>query len=240
MDRNPLLRELLSASILLALITSLLYISGASYISSYLTEWGVESSLIKTDTQEILIQGATVWFIGGINVVIPALMLGLVVFFPFYLVREISKSPVARKISLKIYGVLKNESNTILEPPPKFQLIAKWIAQFFLILISLSLFLFFFYKLLDLSSSLAAERVSKEYKKFSTDQVVNEKIFNRKKTFTIEGKEVTGYLIANSESLIVLYLPSLNKTSEQLKIVPLKSVSNIKANVKSHITKNSS
>ena len=231
MDRIPIFRELLSASILLALITSLLYISGASYISSYLTEWGVEPSLIKTNTQEVLIQGATVWFIGGINVVIPALMIGLAVFFPFYLVREISKSPVARKISLKIYGIFSSKNNANLEPPAIFKFLAKCIAQFFLILISLLLFLLFFYQLLDLSSSLGVERALNEYKEFSTNKVKNENIFSRKKTFTIEGKDVKGYLIANSDSLIVLYLPSINKTSEQLKIVPLKSIGNIKSRI---------
>jgi len=240
MDRNPLLKELLSASILLALITSLLYVSGASYIDSYLNEWGIEPNLIKNDTQAILIQGTTVWFIGGIYIVIPALMLGFVVFFPFYLVREVSKSPFARKVSLKIYEVFKNVNSTELDPPPIFQLFAKWITQFFIILLFLSLFLFFFYKLLGLSSSLAEERALKEYKEFSTNSVENEKLFNRKKTFTIEGKEVSGYLIANSNNLIVLYLPPLNDESEQLKIVPIKSISNIKVDIKSHITSASS
>ncbi len=218
MDKNPLLKELLSASILLALITSLLYISGASYIDSYLTEWGIESSLIESNTQAILMQGATVWFVGGVYIIIPALILGFVVFFPFYLVREISKSPLARKVSLKAYELLRNKNNTDLEPPPIFQLFANWIAQFFIVLLFLLLFLFFFYKLLGLSSSLATEIALKEYKEFSANKVENEKIFNRKKTFTIKGKEVTGYLIANTDNIIVLYLPQLNKQVEQLKI----------------------
>lgn len=90
-----------------------------------------------------------------------------------------------------------------------------------------------FYQLVTLSSSLGEERSKKEYIEFSTGKISNDTIFTRKKLIDINGEEKEGYILANSESLMGLYLPASEDNEEQVVVVQLNSVSNITA-LKNH------
>ncbi|MGZ8172609.1 hypothetical protein [Methylobacter sp.] len=228
-EKLSIFKELMNASILLALVSSLLYISGASYIESYLTEWGVESSLIASNTQEVLVQGASIWFVGGIYSVITAVLLGIGIFSPLYMVSELSKSPLVRKTSSLIYEVLKPKEREELEPPYFLQLINKWLLQFSMLFAFLLIFLLLFYKLLDFSSSQGKEKAANEYKEFSSNTVSADGLFSRKKLLTINGTEKEGYILANSDSLAVLYLLSSDAKPEQVLVIPLSTINQIKA-----------
>ena len=228
-EKLSIFKELMNASILLALVTSLLYISGTSYSDSYLTEWGVESSLIRSNTQEVLVQGAGIWFVGGIHIIIPAVILGIWLFLPLYTASEISKSPLASRISLGIYEALKPKEREELEPPYILQLIKKWLFLFSMLVAFLLISLFLFYWLLDFTSSQGKERAAKEYKEFSTNAVSNEGLFSRKKELTINGTKNEGYILANSDSLAVLYLLASDAKPEQVLVIPLNAMNQIKA-----------
>ena len=228
-ERPSILRELMNASILLAFVTSLLYISGASYINSYLTQWGVESSLITSNPQEVLVQGASIWFVGGLYIVVPAVFVGIGLFFQFYMLSEISKSPFVRRFSSKVYEIFKSKKIEELDPPIIIQSITRWSFQFLVLFTFLSFFLLMFYWLLDFSSSQAAERAEKEYIEFSSGKLSDTRIFSRKKTLTIDGVEKEGYILANSGSMVVLYLLPEKSKDEQVVIIPLDSISKIKA-----------
>lgn len=229
-EKLSIFKELMNASILLALVTSLLYISGTSYLESYLTEWGVESSLIRSNTQEILVQGASIWFVGGIHMITWAVVLGIWLFLPFvYTASEISKFPLTRRISLRIYKALKPKEREELEPPYILQLINKWFFQYLVLVAFLLMSLLLFYWLLSFSSSQGKERAAKEYKEFSTNTVSNEGLFGRKKELTINGTENEGYILANSDSLAVLYLLASATKPEQVLVIPLSTISQIKA-----------
>ena len=227
--RSSILRELVNASFFLALITSFLYISGASYINSYLTEWGVEASLIPLNTQDVLVHGAGVWFIGGMYVVISAVFIGLSFYLPFYMVSEISKSPFARKIASIIYNTLKPKKLNELPPPDLVQSLTKWSLQFLLLSVSLFIFLLMFHRLLNFASSQAAERAQREYVEFSTDSPKEQRIFSRKKSLIINGSTKEGYILANSDNLVVVYFPESESTIEEVLVIPLSTITEIKA-----------
>tara|TARA_R110001583_G_C5521719_1_gene397670 strand:+ start:187 stop:879 length:693 start_codon:yes stop_codon:yes gene_type:complete len=218
----------MNASILLALITSLLYISGVSYIDSYLTEWGVESSLITSNTQEVLVQGAGIWFVGGIYIVIPSVFIGVFLFFQLYMVSELSRMPYIRNIASKIYKAFKPRKKEQLDPPFIIQLVTKWTLQFLFLFIFLSIFLLFFYRLLDFSSSQASERAKKEYNELSTGKPSGQRIFGRQKILTVNGVQKEGYILASSNSLVVLYLPPTQSANEQVIVIPVDSISEIR------------
>ncbi len=230
---NTILKELTNASILLALVTSLLYISGATYINSYLAEWGVESSLIISNTQKVLVQGVGILFVGGIYVIILAVIIVILLLLPYYMVLDISKSPLARKIFSKIYKAFKYKDREVLEPPPILQSIARLSSQFIVLLSFLLVFFLIFYQLLKLASSQAEITANKDYTEFSSGKITNDKIFTRKKLINISGEEKEGYILANSNSLVVLYFPESEGKEEQVVIVPLSSVSNIES-IKNH------
>ena len=86
-----------------------------------------------------------------------------------------------------------------------------------------------FYQLLKFSSSQGEVRAKKEYIEFSAGKVTNDKNFTRKKIININGEEKEGYILASSDSLMGLYLPASEGKEEQVVVVPLSSVSNIKA-----------
>lgn len=230
---NTILRELTNASILLALVTSLLYISGATYLDSYLSEWGVESSLIINNTQTVLVQGVVILFVGGIYVLSLGVVIGIVLFSNFYMITDISKTPLVRKASSKIYKVLKSKKKEELDPPLILQTITKLSLQLLVFILSLSILWAMFYQLIIFSSSQGEEIAKKEYIEFSENNVTNDKIFTRKKHININGEEKEGYILANSNSLVVLYLLACNDKEEQVVVVPLSSVINIKA-LKTH------
>lgn len=227
--RSSVLRELVNASFILALITSFLYLSGASYINSYLTEWGVEASLIALNTQDVLVHGAGVWFIGGMYVVISSVLIGLLFYLPFYMVSEISKSPLSRKIASKIYNALKPKKLDELSPPYLVQTLTKWSLQFLLLSVALFIFLLMFHWLLNFSSSQAAERAQREYVEFSTGNPKEQRIFSRKKSLIINGTTKEGYILANSDNLVAVYFPESESTVEEVLVIPLSAISEIKA-----------
>lgn len=230
---NTILKELTSASIILALVTSLLYISGATYLHAYLTEWGIDSSLIPSNTQELLIHGVSVFYIGGFHIISFGASIGFLLFSCFYLMLEISKSTMVRKISSKIYKILNPKRREEPEPPLMLQKITKLSLQFFTLFLFLLMLLVMFYQLVIFSSSQGKEKSKKEYIEFSTSKITNETIFTRKKLININGEEKEGYILANSDNLIGLYLPASEGKEEQVVIVPLSSVSHIKA-LKNH------
>ena len=232
---NTILRELTNASIFLALVTSLLYISGATYINAYLSEWGVESSLITSNTQELLVHGVGVLYVGGLYVISFGVFIGLLLFSQSYLVSEISKSTLARKISSKIYKVLNPKKREEPDPPLMLQAITKLSLQFLILFLFLSMLWAMFYQLVIFSSSQGEERAKKEYIEFSTSKITNDKNFSRKKYININGEDKEGYILANSDSLMGLYLPASKGKEEHVVIIPLSSVRKIKAPLNSNV-----
>ncbi len=227
-EKLSIFKELMNATIFLAFTTSLLYISGVSFLDAYLIDWGVESSLIRSNTQEILVQGAIVWFVGGIKLIVPALLLVVLIFLPLYTITEISKFPFVRRIALGIYKFFKSREPEGLEPPYILQSIIKGCFYIFLLIAFLIIFLFSFYRLLDFSASQGKEKAVKEYKEFSSNFVSTQGLFSRKKVLTINGTEKEGYILANSDSLAVLYLLASASKPEQVLVIPLSAINQIK------------
>ena len=228
-ERLSVFKELLNASIFLALITSLLYITGTAYLDAYLTEWGIESGLIRNNTQEILVQGSIVWLVGGVYLIIPAILLLVWIFLPIHLASEISKFPFVRRILLKIYDAIKPTEHEELEVPYILKLMNSWWLQFSVLLTFLSIFIFLFYWLVTFSNSQGKEKATKEYQEFSSNTISTQGLFSRKKQLTINGTENEGYILANSDSLAVVYLTASTTKPEQVIVIPLSSISQIKA-----------
>ncbi len=228
-ERPTILRELMNASILLAFVTSLLYLSGASYINSYLTQWGVESNLITPNIQEVLVLGASIWFFGGLYIVIPALILGIALLFYSYMLSDLSRSPLVRKIASSIYDTFKRKETEELKPPGIIQSIKGWSLQFVVFFAFLLIFLFLFGELLKFSSSQAVERAENEYIEFSSGRFSDTRIFSRKKILTISGVKREGYILASSDSMLVLYLLPKKSKGEEVVVIPLSLISEIKA-----------
>lgn len=227
-ESKSIFRELMSASILLALVTSLLFISGASYRDAYLTQWGVEPGLINYHPQNILIDGASIWFVGGIYIVMFALATGVVWFAFFSLVNELSKSTWLVNFLLKIYEKVKPTQNDEEKQLFIIKTFKTWTLHFLTLVVFLSSFLWLFYKVLDFSGSQGKDRAIREYKEFSSGKVPENELFKRIKVISINGKEAAGYILANSESLVVLYTVATNNEPEQVQVLPINSINYMK------------
>ena len=231
-NKPTILRELMSASILLALASSLLYLAGIFYVNAYLTEWGVESTLIKSDVQSIMVHGVGVLYIGGIYTVSIGLALGIVLHLYLSIALGISKWPFVRKIVTKLYNKYKEnqpEKIKTCEAPVLLQSSVQRSLQLIILGVFLSFFLILFSWFLEFSKSLAVDRAQKEYSEFSSGKSISTNLFSRKKLLTINGAEKEGYILANSDSLVVLYLLPSKLNKEKVIIIPLSSITEIKA-----------
>lgn len=166
-DKTSILRELMSASILLAVITSLLYLSGLSYISSYLTAWGIEASLFTPSIPDALVLGSGNWFVGGIYIAIFASIIGVIFYLSFYTLSEFSKIRFVRKLASIIYEFIKPIQKEEMEPPAIIKTIISRTIQFLMLVVLLLVFLFIFHKLIDFSSSQGAKNAQREYVEYS-------------------------------------------------------------------------
>ncbi|MDP5131316.1 MAG: hypothetical protein NWQ54_10545 [Paraglaciecola sp.] len=227
--KTSILKELMSASILLAVATSLLYLSGVSYISSYLTAWGIESSLFTPSIQDALVLGSGNWFFGGIYIAIFATIIGVIFYLSFYTLSELSKIRFVRNLASVIYEILKPKQRAELEPPAFIETIIARSLQFLMLIGVLLALLFIFHRLIAFSSSLGAENAQRKYVEFSIGNNLEQDLFTRMKILKIGDSEVRGYILANSDSLIALYLPPSDTTQEQVTIIPLNSISEIRA-----------
>ena len=201
--------------------------SGATYINSYLNEWGIESSLITADMQEVLVHGSGIWFIGGINVLFPSLFIALGAFAQFFLILEMSKSPKLRNISSKIYRFFKPAEVEEVEPPTAIKDITGLSFKVLVSLLFLCVCLLLYYWLINFSASKATERAIEEYRSFSTEEFSKETLFERKKKIIINKKEMFVYIIAISEKMAALYIPKRDDKEEQILVIPMSSISEI-------------
>jgi hypothetical protein len=228
-DKTSLIRELLSASILLTVATSLLYLSGFSYISSYLSEWGIEPSLFTPNMQDALVHGAGNWFFAGIYIVFFATILGVTLYLSFYTLSDLSKIQIVRKLTSAVYDNIKPAHRENIEPPVIIKTLTSRSIQFLMMVGFLSIILFIFHKLIGFSSMLGIENAQREYIELSTGKPIKQELFTRLKTLKIDDSEVEGYILANSDSMIALYLPKSDTTQEQVAIISLNSISEIRA-----------
>lgn len=226
--KTSILKELMSASILLAVATSLLYLSGVSYISSYLTAWGIESSLFTPSIQDALVLGSGNWFFGGIYIAIFATIIGVIFYLSFYTLSELSKIRFVRHLASVIYNILKPKQRLELESPAFIKTIIARTLQFLMLTVTLAFFLFLFHKLIHFSSTQGTENAQREYVELSTGKKLKQELFTRMNTLKIGDSEVKGYILANSDSMIALYLPPSDTTKEQVAIIPLNSISEIR------------
>lgn len=228
-DKTSFLRELMNASILLAVITSLLYLSGVSYISSYLNVWGIQSSLFTPSMQDALVLGAGSWFVGGIYIAFFGAFIGVNFYLSFYMLSELSKFRFVRNLANLIYDIIKPRDREEMEPPAIIKTITTRAVQFLMMIGILSIFLFIFHKLIDFSSSQGTEKAQREYAEFSAGKKLKQELFTRMKTLKMGGAEVQGYILANSDSMVAVYLPPSETTQEQVAIISLSSIDEIRA-----------
>lgn len=229
-DKTSLSRELLNASILLAVATSLLYLSGYSYISSYLNAWGIESSLFTPNMQEALVHGASNWFVAGIYIVFFATILGITLYISFYTLSDLSKIRIVRKLTSAIYNLIKpiHRQNN-LEPPAILKTLTSISIKLLIMVVLLSIILFVFHKLIGFSSTLGIENAQRDYIELSTGKQGKQELFLRIKTLKTSDAELNGYILASSSSMIALYFPSTKDTQEKVAVIPLDSIKEISA-----------
>ncbi|WP_273023491.1 hypothetical protein [Rheinheimera sp.] len=228
--KTSLPKELLNASILLAVATSLLYLSGYSYISSYLKTWGIESSLFTPNMHDALVLGAGNWFFAGIYIAFFATILGVTLYLSFYTLSDLSKIRIVRKLTSAVYGTIKptHRENNI-EPPAIFKTLTSISIKLLMMVGLLSIILFIFHKLIDFSSTLGAENAQREYIELSSGQQLNQELFTRIKTLQIGDIEIDGYILASSNIMMAVYLPKSNNVPEQVAVIPISSVNKISA-----------
>ena len=226
MDKNSsILTGLIDASVFLAIITSLLYLSGSAYANEYLTVWGVESSLISEKPQDLLIYGAQVWLFGGLKLgfYISAILFATFL-IKFYI--EQTKKKTVEEIKLNLNESTSKSGTSEHISKNNISDIRKIFNYFIYFSISLILISILF----RFSKSQGEERALKEYKAFSESKVYYKGIlFNRMKTLTINGKESTGFILANSENLVAVFLPRNEKQPEQVIVIPMSTINSIKA-----------
>lgn len=228
-DKTSILREMMSASIILALVTSLMYISGAAYLSAYHAQWGIESSLFTPSIQEALVLGSGNWFVGGIYIAIIGTIVGFIFYLSFYTLSELSKIRFVRNLASIMYEVIKTPQREEPEPPAILKIIIARSLQFLMLVGALLVLLFIFHQLIDFSSSQGAENAQREYVSFSKGKTSNKELFSRMKTLKIGGTEMEGYILASSNSMIAVYFPPSDNSQEQVTVIPLDSVSEIRA-----------
>lgn len=228
-DKTSILRELMSASVILALVTSLMYISGAAYVSAYLAQWGIESSLFTPSIQEALVLGSGNWFVGGVYIAIIGTIVGFIFYLSFYTLSELSKIRFVRNLVSIIYKAIKTPQREEPEPPVFLKAIIARSLQFLMLVGALLVLLFIFHQLIDFSSSQGTENAQREYVSFSKGKKLDKELFSRMKTLKIGGTEMEGYIITSSSSMIAVYFPQSNNSQEQVTVVPIDSISEIRA-----------
>jgi hypothetical protein len=167
------------AGLILALITGLLYISGAVYEQSYLERWGINPNLIDFKPQDLLIRGSFNWLIVGFNFLIPLFILAVVLNIIYELVTEFNKSPKLREFSSNIVNALKPDQSKAIEQST-FRKRLKRISIFVSMLFLGALFIVYVYfQILSFSDSQAKIAAEKDYKDFSSPNISNPSIFNK-------------------------------------------------------------
>ena len=227
--KTSLPKELLNASILLAVATSLLYLSGYSYITSYLNAWGIESSLFTPNMQDALVLGAGNWFFAGIYIVIFSTLFGVMLFLSFYTLTDLSKIQFVRKIASAINNGLKSEKRENIEPPAIIKSLTARSIKFLMLVGVLSILLFIFHKLIDFSSTLGIENAQREYAELATGKKHGQALFTRIKTLKINDSELDGYILASSNGMMAVYFPPTKDTQEKVAVIPLDSIKEIRA-----------
>ena len=221
---NILLKELTSASVLLALFTSLLYISGSIYLATYLEEWGINSSLVPTTTQDILMQGAGIFILGGAHLITYAAIAVVSIFVLVHIFTLLFKGQWLRKFVAKIREIFVTKPEEKEKEPEALRYLVSWSdrasAQMLIVLVVF----YFLIEMIIYSGVQAKERAAKEYSAFSTGKVADDRMFDRKATVSINSIEIVGYVIASTEKVLAIYVPETSDNKEQIKVVPMVDV----------------
>lgn len=89
--------------------------------------------------------------------------------------------------------------------------------------------LLFLIHLFNFSVSQAKERATSEYQQFSTGNIKDEDVFTKIKKFKIDGGELEGFVLGNSETMIALYIKATKTKEETVMVIPLNTIQMISA-----------
>jgi hypothetical protein len=232
-ENNLLIKEILSATFLLAVLTGLLYISGTSHQGAYWKEWGVESSLLSSDIYSSLTYGTVVWFLGGVMLVLPAIGLLIVALVYTPLANEIWKKQITHKIINWLYSKCSNKKETQEEADsPRFlKAVMAFVLDSLYICLILLAVLYAFYRLIIFSSDLGAQQAGREYGLYSNNNLKdkNNGLFRKLKTYRIDGVERDAFLVGTDRKSYVLYSPKTKTREEHIEVVAAARITGIVA-----------
>ena len=238
--KDMLLKDLSgSIALLTAVITSVLYVSGVSYLDYYLTAWGVESNIITTSLIENMKMGAEI--LTG-SAVVPLSLIALLALLSYALIdgfTMILKPSTESKIWHSFITIL----NKIFGTPPSFkypEIVTKILNILAAILKPSFVGIFIiilYYLIISTSKNLGVSRATVDYINFSSHQYEDENIFHRMKTYGINGKLKKGYLIASDNISYIIYFPSTCTNKETLEIVNISKIGVITATKQLKVSK---
>lgn len=232
-ENNFLVKELFSATFLLALFTGLLYISGYCCHSGYLNAWGFESGLLATELYYEVYLGTYSWFSGGIRLLFVCGVSGYLIVITTIFAVHALQNPTKNKLTKWLHNLFRKKEETPIEIElPDF---IKNFGKVGLKLLSLSLWLlivlFIFYGLVNYSSELGRKLALNHYNQCNSKSLQDSKesIFNKLKTYRIDGVERTAFLVDNDPKSYILYFPKTKTQEESVEVIAAERITGIVA-----------
>ncbi len=232
-DKSFLAKFGVDATIVLAAATGLLYFFGTQYRNGYLSRWGIESSLFENDIYENLIAGFVVIHI--IFLFVFAMLIVAIVSLIGYngIAIELSKNKKFQEGMTWLGSKCSNKRETDADttPPKLLTDFEKMIFKLLFMFSIIFMVLFIFYKAICCSSELGETYAVKEYEQYSKDNPrdTEKSLFNKLRTYCIDGVERKALLLATDRNNYALYLPKGKAQNESVEIISTSRINCIKA-----------
>lgn len=239
-ENNFLMKELFSATFLLAVLTGLFYILGSSYRAGYFKKWGIESQFVSTDFYTQIHFGSIVFHAESL------LFLGLLISFYIvltvllYTAIDLSREPFIHKVAgflwrkmLLLHKKFCNKKQK--EKKENESVFLKELFDITLRLLVIAsvifLILYSFHKLIDFSSDMGANIAIKQYKSYSKKTSLNNYngYFSEVKRYRIDGKVREAYLLDTDRKSYMLYFPKTKTQEETVEVIAATRIAGIVA-----------
>lgn len=241
-ENNFLVKELFSATFLLAVLTGLLYILGSSYRGGYLKKWGVESQFVSTDFYTQIHSGSIVFHIESflLSLLLTSCYIVLTIFL--YTAIDLSREPFIHKalgflwkkvifLHRKFCFCNNEREEKEKSKSPLLKELLNITLRLLVIFLVISLILYSFYKSINFSSDLGANIAIKHYKAYS--KKLSSKgyngYFSEMKTYRIDGKLREGYLLDTDRKAYILYFPKTTTQEEGVEVIDAARITGIVA-----------
>jgi len=218
------MKNLISATLIITVATSLLFVAGSTANSTYLQTFGISPKIFQYDMQTNLEMGGAILYVGWIYILIFGLIFSSSALCLVWIVNQLSKDQLIKSIASGVFGLFKNHDKTTIKRSANL-IISKILRLCLYIsftLILASTIAIAYYTIIIFSSNLAKDQALEKIK-----QLTNQPEEQNELEFTIDGVKEVGYLIAADKENIAIFCTDETNNEAIIRIIRRNNVTNI-------------